>query len=116
MPQTEAMEAEQRKDAESIQHYIKLIVERKMVFEGVQGTQMCSGEHLLSYKGLFKQTAAAHGFSNEKVRDCVDKKKKLLNQFQKHCAQCIVQPEISKHLKAQWYRNPRMLLGNVGKT
>jgi hypothetical protein len=54
MPQTEAIEAEQRKNAEPIQHYIKLIVEQKMVFEGVQGTQMCSGEHLLSYKGLFK--------------------------------------------------------------
>jgi hypothetical protein len=69
------MEAEQRKNAEPIQHYIKLIVEQKMVFEGVQGTQMCSGEHLLSYKGLFKQTAAAHGVSDEKVRGCVDKKK-----------------------------------------
>ena len=42
--------------------WIKLIVEQKVVFEGVQGTQMCSGEQLLSYKGLFKQTAAAHGF------------------------------------------------------
>jgi hypothetical protein len=92
------MEAEQRKIAEPIQHYIKLIVEQKVVFEGVQGTQMCSGEHLLSYKGLFKQTAAAHGFSDEKVRDCVEKKK-LLNQFQKHCAQCIVQPEAEQALE-----------------
>lgn len=74
MPQTEAMEAEQRKIAEPIQHYIKLIVEQKVVFEGVQGTQMCSGEHLLSYKGLFKQTAAAHGFPDEEVRDCGQEK------------------------------------------
>jgi hypothetical protein len=91
------MEAEQRKIAEPIQHYIKLIVEQKVVFEGVQGTQMCSGEHLLSYKGLFKQTAAAHGFSEEKVRDCVNKN--LLNQFQNHCAQCIVQPKAEQALE-----------------
>ena len=36
-------------------------------------------------------------FSDERVRDCVDKK--LLNQFQKHCAQCIFQPEAEQALE-----------------
>jgi hypothetical protein len=73
MPQTEAMEGEQEKNAEPIEHFFKFIAEQKVVEEGVQGTQTCSSEHLLRYRWVFKQAAAQHGFVGEKMRECVDR-------------------------------------------